>query len=201
MFYWVLGNLIGSNFIGRGAVMENFDSLCVTCKFEVSISLIKSDILISKHKISISPPVIMPTIVPGIIIPKLSIRHSIAIRMRSLLAVRPQTGPRSLPGFAVPWLSNASRAVAMAFVGEGTTRSSRWPLLRLLLLVVDVVQTVHAELVVVSADVEVETESCEGGDTRKGQYNDKWKYHKVASFRRTVQGRRKRRAPCRFGRP
>jgi hypothetical protein len=56
----------------------------------------------------------------------------------------------------------------MAFVGEGTTRSSRRPLLLLLLLlllVVDVVQTVHAELVVVSADVEVEAESCEGGDT------------------------------------
>jgi hypothetical protein len=124
----------------------------------------KSDILIAKHKIKISPPVIMSTIIPGIIIPKLSIRHSIAIRMRSLLAVRPQTGSRSLPGFTVAWLSNASRAVAMAFVGEGTTRSSRRPLL-LLLLVVDVVQTVHAELVVVSADVEVEAESCEGGDT------------------------------------
>jgi hypothetical protein len=165
MFCSVLGNFIGSNTIGRGAVIEDFDSLYVTCKFEVSISLIESDVPIAKHKINISPPVIMSTIIPSIIIPKLSIRHSIAIRMRSLLAVRPQTGPRSLPGFTVAWLSNASRAVAMAFVGERTTRSSRWPLLRLLLLVVDVVQTVHAELVVVSADVEVEAESCEGGDT------------------------------------
>jgi hypothetical protein len=147
-------------------VEADFDGLCIKCKFEVSMSLIRSNILISKHKISISPPVIMSTIVPGIIIPKLSIRHSIAMRIRSLLTVRPQTGPRSLPGFTVAWLSNASRAVAMAFVGEGTTRSSRRPLLLLLLLlVVDVVQTVHAELVVVSADVEVEAESCEGGDT------------------------------------
>jgi len=38
-------------------------------------------------------------------------------------------------------------------------------LLRLLLLVVDVVQAIHAELVVVSADVEVEAERCEGRDT------------------------------------
>jgi len=55
----------------------------------------------------------------------------------------------------------------MAFIGERATRSSRWALLRLLLLSVDVVQTVHAELVVVSADVEVETEGCEGGDKSK----------------------------------
>jgi hypothetical protein len=129
------------------------------------MSLIKSDILIAKHKINISPPVIMSTIVPGIIIPKLSIRHSIAMRIRSLLTVRSQTRSRSLPSFAVARFSDSSRAVSMAFIGEGTTRSSRWPLLRLLLLVVDVVQTVHAELVVVSADVEVEAESCEGGDT------------------------------------
>ena len=90
--------------------------------------------------------------------------------MRSLLAVRPQTGPRSLPGLAVAWLGNPSRTVAMPFIGERTTRSSRWALLRLLLLSVDVVQTVHAELVVVSADVEVETEGCEGGDTILSQY-------------------------------
>jgi hypothetical protein len=107
----------------------------------------------------------MSAIVPSIIIPKLSIWHSIAIRMRSLLAVRPQAGSRSLPSFAVARLSNASRAVSMAFIGEGTTRSPRRTLLRLLLLVVDVVQTIHAELVVVSADVEVEAERCEGRDT------------------------------------
>jgi hypothetical protein len=107
----------------------------------------------------------MPTIVPSIIIPKLSIWHSIANRMRSLLAIRPQTGSRSLPSFTVARLSNASRAIAVALVGKGTTRSSRRTLLRLLLLVVDVVQTIHAELVVVSADVEVEAERCEGRDT------------------------------------
>jgi len=107
----------------------------------------------------------MSTIVPSIIISKLSIRHSVAIRMRSLLAIRTQTGSRSLPSFTVARLSDASRAIAVAFIGERTTRSSRWTLLRLLLLVVDVVQTVHAELVVVSADVEVEAEGCEGGDT------------------------------------
>lgn len=60
----------------------------------------------------------------------------------------------------------------MAFISERTTRSSGWALLRLLLLVVDVMQTVHAELVVVPADVEVEAESCEGGDTiERSQYN------------------------------
>ena len=53
----------------------------------------------------------------------------------------------------------------MALIGERAARSSRRALLGLLLLVVDVVQTVHAELVVVSADVEVEAEGCEGGDT------------------------------------
>jgi hypothetical protein len=37
--------------------------------------------------------------------------------------------------------------------------------MRLLLLGVNIVQTVHAEFVVVSADVEVEAESCEGRDT------------------------------------
>jgi hypothetical protein len=35
----------------------------------------------------------------------------------------------------------------------------------LLLLGVNVVQTVHAALVVLSADMEVEAESCESGDT------------------------------------
>jgi hypothetical protein len=107
----------------------------------------------------------MPAIIPGIIIPKLSIRHSIAVRMRSLLAIRPQTGPRSLPGLTVARLSNTPGTIAVALIGERTTGSSGWALLRLLLLLgVDVVQTVHAELVVVSADVEVEAESCECGD-------------------------------------
>jgi hypothetical protein len=107
----------------------------------------------------------MTAIVPGIVIPKLSIRHSIAVRMRSLLAIRPQAGSRSLPGFTVARLGNSSGTVAVAFIGERTAGSSRWALLRLLLLLgVDVVQTVHAELVVVSADVKVEAESCEGGD-------------------------------------
>jgi len=40
-------------------------------------------------------------------------------------------------------------------------------LMRLLLLGVNIVQTVHAEFVVVSADVEVEAESCEGRDKSK----------------------------------
>jgi len=55
----------------------------------------------------------------------------------------------------------------MALIGERAARSSRRALLGLLLLVVDVVQTVHAELVVVSADVEVEAERCEGRDKSK----------------------------------
>jgi hypothetical protein len=107
----------------------------------------------------------MPAVVPSIIIPKLGIWHSIAVRMRPLLAIRPQTGSRSLPSFTVAWLSNSPGAIAMALIGEWAARSSRRTLLGLLLLVVDIVQTVHAELVVVSADVEVEAEGCEGGDT------------------------------------
>jgi len=107
----------------------------------------------------------VPAIVPGVIIPKLSLRHNVAIRMRSLLAVWPQTWSRSLPGLTFAGLSNASRAIAVPFVSERAARSSRWALLMLLLLLgVDIVQTVHAEFVVLSADVEVEAESCKCGD-------------------------------------
>lgn len=50
----------------------------------------------------------------------------------------------------------------MTLVSERATRSSRWTLLMLLLLLgVDVMQTVHAEFIVLPADVEVEAESCE----------------------------------------
>lgn len=121
--------------------------------------------MIETWTMALSPPLVIASVVPGIFIPKLSLWHSVAVRLSSLLAVRAQAGSRGFPGFTFAWLGNASRAIAVAFVGEWTTWSSRWTLLMLLLLGVNVVQTVHAALVVLSADMEVEAESCESGDT------------------------------------
>jgi hypothetical protein len=103
----------------------------------------------------------MPSIIPRItIIIKLRLGHSVALRLSALLSVRPHTRPGLLPSLAVARLSNPTSIVPMAFFGERPARSAR--LLLLLLLGVDVVQAVHATLVVLAADVEVEGEGGEG---------------------------------------
>jgi hypothetical protein len=107
------------------------------------------------------PPLMMPTIIPRItIIVKLRLRHSVALRLSALLSVRPHTRPGFLPSFAVARLSNPTGTIPVAFFGKRPARSAR--LLLLLLLGVDVVQAVHASLVVLAADVEVEGEGGEG---------------------------------------
>jgi hypothetical protein len=98
------------------------------------------------------PPLLMHSIIPRIIIIKLRLRHSVALRPSTLIAIRPNTRPRLLPSLAVSWLSNSSRIIAVPVFGERPARSAR---LLLLLLGVDVVQAVHAALVVLAADIEV----------------------------------------------
>jgi len=105
----------------------------------------------------------MPTIVPSIVSQELSLRHRVALRLSALLAVwllaiGCKTRPRSLPSFALTRLSNTSRTIPMSVLGERSAGSSRL----LLLLSVNVVQAVHATLVVLAANVEVEAESCDG---------------------------------------
>jgi hypothetical protein len=109
------------------------------------------------------PPLMMPSIIPRImIIIKLCLRYSVALRLSALLSVRPNARPRLFPNFAVARLSNPTSTVPMPFFGERSARGTR--LLLLLLLGVDVVQAVHAALVVLTADVEVEGEGGDGRD-------------------------------------
>lgn len=103
----------------------------------------------------------MPTIIPSIISQKLLFRYSVTLRLPALLAIRRDTRPGGLPGFALARLRNTTRAITMSIVSERSTGSSRL----LLLLGVDVVQAVHAALVVLAADVEVEAESGDRGDS------------------------------------
>ena len=117
----------------------------------------------TKHTIHFTnlPPLPMPPIIPSIISQKLLLRHSVALRLpAALLTIRRDTRPRSLPNLALARLSNTARTIAMPFVGERPTRSAR--LLLLSLLAVNVVQAVHAALVVLAADVEVEAEGGHG---------------------------------------
>lgn len=101
----------------------------------------------------------MPPIIPRIIL-KLRLRQRITLLAPpSLLAVRAHARPRLLPDIAVAWLREPSRAVAVAFVGERPAGSAG-----LRRFVVQVVQAVHAALVVLAAHVEVEAEGCEGGE-------------------------------------
>jgi hypothetical protein len=103
----------------------------------------------------------MPSIIPRImIIFKLRLGHSVALRLSALLSVRPDTRPGLLPRLAIARFSNPTSTIPMPFFGERPARSTR--LLLLLLLGVDVVQTVHATFVVLAADVEVEGQGGEG---------------------------------------
>lgn len=92
----------------------------------------------------------MPTIIPRIIIIELPLRHSIAMPLATLLTVRSHTGSGRLPSITFPGLSNTARAVARTVISERTPRRTR-----LLGLGVEVVQAVHAALVVLAANVEV----------------------------------------------
>jgi len=104
------------------------------------------------------PPLAMPTIVPSVIGQELLLRHSVALRLPALLAVGRNARPGSLPSLALTRLSDTARSIAMSVISERSAGSSRL----LLLLGVNVVQAVHAALVVLAADVEVEAESGHG---------------------------------------
>jgi len=100
----------------------------------------------------------MTTIVASVIIQKLCLWYRVALRLSALLAVRSDAWSRSLPGLAFAWLSDAAGAITMSILGKGSAGSARL----LLLLGVNVVQAVHATLVVLASDVEVEAQSCNG---------------------------------------
>ena len=104
------------------------------------------------------PPLTMSTIVTSVISQELCLRHSVALRLSALYAVRRDTRSRSLPSLTLTRLSNTARAIAMSFIGERSARSARL----LVLLGINVVQAVHAALVVLATDVEVEAESSHG---------------------------------------
>jgi hypothetical protein len=103
----------------------------------------------------------VPTIIPSVIGQELCLRHRVALWLSALLAVRSNAQSRSLPSLALAWLSNTTRAITVSIFGERSTGSAGL----LLLLGVDVVQAVHATLVVLAADIEVEAESGDGRDT------------------------------------
>ena len=104
------------------------------------------------------PPLTMSTIVTSVISQELCLRHSVALRLSALLAVRRNTRPGSLPSLALARLSNTARAIAVSFIGERSARSARL----LVLLGINVVQAVHATLVVLAANVEVEAKGSHG---------------------------------------
>lgn len=99
------------------------------------------------------------------IIVELLFRHRVPLLLQlliALLAVWTGRWPRRFPSFALPWLLETALCVCI-FVGEWTTGRLRSGFR------IEVVEAIDTATRLLAADVDVETEGCEGGDTNRSE--------------------------------